>query len=181
MLRTPSPPSLPSHSANPASPPQMNMLWNSQIAGTCVVFPQWHIHTPLGMFLSCLLIVGISIAYARLLHYIRLRDRRTAAGGGGGGGGYEYAPALPYAAEEGTAFHSVQFGRLSLPNLGASREHSPVSMSPPPTMGQHRFPPSVPVRWGIKVRLVRAALYAVTVAVSFFVRFPRPSSGDWLC
>lgn len=159
----------------------MNMLWNSQIAGTCVVFPQWHIHTPLGMFLSCLLIVGISIAYARLLHYIRLRDRRTAAGGGGGGGGYEYAPALPYAAEEGTAFHSVQFGRLSLPNLGASREHSPVSMSPPPTMGQHRFPPSVPVRWGIKVRLVRAALYAVTVAVSFFVRFPRPSSGDWLC
>jgi hypothetical protein len=122
------------------------------------------------MALSCLVIIGISIAYARLLHFIRLRDRRTAASASAGGG-YEYT-SLPYAGGgEGNAF-PPQFGRLSLPNLGGSREHSPVSASPPPMMGQHRFPPSVPVRWGVKARLVRAGLYAVTVAISFFVRTP---------
>lgn len=136
----------------------MNMLWNSQIAGTCVVFPQWHIRSPLGMMVSCLIIMGISIAYARLLHYIRLSDRRSSAA-------HEYT-SLPYSV--GEPGFPPQFGRLSLPNLGGSRDHSPVSASPPP--GQHRFPPLAPVRWGMRRRVERAGLYAVTVAISFFVR-----------
>lgn len=140
-------------------PLQMNMLWNSQIAGTCVVFPQWHISSALGMIVSCLIIMGISIAYARLLHFIRRSDRRATHG-------YEYA-SLPYSAAGEPGF-PPQFGRLSLPNLGGSRDHSPVAGSP--TGGQHRFPPLAPVRWGWRRRVERAGLYAVTVAISFFVR-----------
>jgi copper transporter 1 len=31
---------------------QMNMLWNHQVADTCVVFRSWHISGNMGMFIS---------------------------------------------------------------------------------------------------------------------------------
>ncbi|GHJ89314.1 hypothetical protein NliqN6_5716 [Naganishia liquefaciens] len=126
------------------------MLWNSQIADTCVVFPAWHIHSPLQMMLSCLAITLISIAYARLLRYIKHTDRRTINEG--------YAP-LP------TENGYPTLGRMSLPNLGASREPSPVGT---PTMYNPRFtaPPGRPDR---RTRGIRAGLYTLTVAISFFL------------
>ncbi|CAO3643622.1 unnamed protein product [Cunninghamella echinulata] len=45
----------------------MNMIFNWQMKNTCVVFEWWHIHTPLGMFLSCLAIFAIGAGY----EYIR--------------------------------------------------------------------------------------------------------------
>lgn len=129
------------------------MLWNSQIANTCIVFPAWHIHSPLQMTLSCIAIAFISIAYARLLRYIKHTDRRALNEG--------YAP-VP--SESG--FPSL--GRMSLPNLGGSREPSPIGT---PTMYNTRFT-AAPGRPDRRTRAVRAGLYTLTVAISFFVRPP---------
>ncbi|TXT07363.1 hypothetical protein VHUM_03083 [Vanrija humicola] len=57
----------------------MNMLWNNQVADTCVVFRSWHISGWTGMVVSCLAIVAISVGYAALLAHTRAYERRVAA------------------------------------------------------------------------------------------------------
>ncbi|PAV18885.1 Ctr copper transporter [Pyrrhoderma noxium] len=56
----------------------MNMLWNTQIIDTCVVFPQWHIRSHYGFFLSFLAIVALGIFYEWLRASARTFDRRVA-------------------------------------------------------------------------------------------------------
>ena len=57
----------------------MNMLWNTQVADTCVVFRSWHISGPLALALSCVAIAGLGVLY----EYTRVAsarvDRRIAA------------------------------------------------------------------------------------------------------
>ncbi|KAF8520359.1 copper transporter [Hysterangium stoloniferum] len=67
----------------------MNMLWNTQIADTCIVFRGWHITSNVSFFLSCLAIVGLGVAYEYLRVFQRRVDVKIArslrAGSNGGG------------------------------------------------------------------------------------------------
>ena len=79
----------------------MNMLWNTQIEDTCIVFRSWHISTTSAFVFSCLVVVGLGVLYEYLRVAQRNVDRRiaatlsaqgkgkAAAGGVGGGGGVE--------------------------------------------------------------------------------------------
>jgi len=57
----------------------MNMLWNTQIEDTCIVFRSWHISTTTGFVLSCLAIVFLGIFYEWLREAQKNLDRRIAA------------------------------------------------------------------------------------------------------
>ncbi|KAI0030941.1 Ctr copper transporter [Vararia minispora EC-137] len=56
----------------------MNMLWNTQIEDTCIVFRQWHISSKFIFALSCIAIIAISIGYEWLRAYQRSVDFRVA-------------------------------------------------------------------------------------------------------
>lgn len=56
----------------------MNMLWNTQIIDTCVVFRQWHIHSNLQFFFSFLAIVALGLLYEYLRVFSRDFDKRIA-------------------------------------------------------------------------------------------------------
>ena len=53
----------------------MNMLWNTQIEDTCIVFSQWHISTTTGFVFSCLAIVALGVLY----EYLRLLQSQVDA------------------------------------------------------------------------------------------------------
>ncbi|KAG9316346.1 copper transporter [Chiua virens] len=46
----------------------MNMLWNTQIIDTCIVFPSWHIRSNAGFVVSFFAIVALGVLY----EYLRL-------------------------------------------------------------------------------------------------------------
>ena len=49
----------------------MNMLWNTQIIDTCVVFRSWHVHSNAQFVFSFAAIVCLSVVY----EYLRLFQR----------------------------------------------------------------------------------------------------------
>jgi len=53
----------------------MNMLWNTQIIDTCVVFRSWHIHSSAQFVLSFAALVVLSVLY----EYLRLFQRNVDA------------------------------------------------------------------------------------------------------
>ena len=57
----------------------MNMLWNTQIEDTCIVFRSWHISTTSAFVFSCLVVVGLGVLYEYLRVAQRGVDRRIAA------------------------------------------------------------------------------------------------------
>ena len=57
----------------------MNMLWNTQIEDTCIVFRSWHISTKSAFVFSCLVVVGLGVLYEYLRVAQRNVDRRIAA------------------------------------------------------------------------------------------------------
>jgi len=140
----------------------MNMLWNSQISGTCVVFESWQISTGWGMVVSCTAIVLISLFYSSLLHRMKLYDRRTALSIYQASNG-----ALP-----GAHLSPPPPGRLSLHGLGEwdrltgddgslTGRESPVSGKDAVRVGTVKLPR--------RVRTTRAVLYGVSVGISFFL------------
>lgn len=54
----------------------MNMLWNTQIIDTCIVFKQWHIHSNLQFFFSFLAVVALGMLYEYLRVFSRDFDKR---------------------------------------------------------------------------------------------------------
>ncbi|VDB95989.1 unnamed protein product [Peniophora sp. CBMAI 1063] len=56
----------------------MNMLWNTQIEDTCIVFKEWHISSKFIFAISCLAIVAISLGYEWLRAYQRSVDTQIA-------------------------------------------------------------------------------------------------------
>ncbi|KAI7858885.1 Ctr copper transporter family-domain-containing protein [Circinella umbellata] len=44
----------------------MDMLFNWNVEDVCVVFEWWHIHSNIGLFLSCLVVFGIAVCYELL-------------------------------------------------------------------------------------------------------------------
>ncbi|KAI0335118.1 hypothetical protein GY45DRAFT_985564 [Cubamyces sp. BRFM 1775] len=57
----------------------MNMLWNTQIEDTCIVFRSWHISSHTAFVLSCAAVVGLGVLYEWLRAAQRTLDRRIAA------------------------------------------------------------------------------------------------------
>ena len=57
----------------------MNMLWNTQVADTCVVFRSWHISGPAALFGSCVAIAALGVLYEYLRVASARLDRRVAA------------------------------------------------------------------------------------------------------
>ena len=57
----------------------MNMLWNTQVADTCVVFRSWHISGPAALFGSCVAIAALGVLYEYLRVASARLDRRIAA------------------------------------------------------------------------------------------------------
>ncbi|KAI8067898.1 Ctr copper transporter family-domain-containing protein [Gongronella butleri] len=53
----------------------MNMIFNWQIEDTCVVFEWWHIHSKMGMIVSCLAIFAIAAGYEYLRAWTTQLDR----------------------------------------------------------------------------------------------------------
>ncbi|KAH7888848.1 Ctr copper transporter [Phlebopus sp. FC_14] len=57
----------------------MNMLWNTQITDTCIVFPSWHIHTHAQFLVSVVAIVLLGVLYEYLRMFQRDVDVRITA------------------------------------------------------------------------------------------------------
>ncbi|KAK1926222.1 Ctr copper transporter family-domain-containing protein [Papiliotrema laurentii] len=135
----------------------MNMLWNSQVEDVCVVFSSWHITGPLTMVLSCIVIIVISIFYASLLHYTRNFDKRIAinlftesrtSAGAASRRESHAAGLLPDAGRRQSLIPTSQSGYAAI-ETGAGR------------MGLTRL--------NIGLRVTRGALYALSVAISFWL------------
>ncbi|BEI86960.1 hypothetical protein CcaverHIS002_0703060 [Cutaneotrichosporon cavernicola] len=95
------------HSGHGGNMPKcsMNMLWNAQVADTCVVFRSWHISGWVPMLVSCLAIVAISVGYAAILARCRRYERNVAAT-------LAAAPMTGYAAVDGQSGAKVGIVRL---------------------------------------------------------------------
>ncbi|KAI0684738.1 Ctr copper transporter [Cytidiella melzeri] len=57
----------------------MNMLWNTQIENTCIVFRSWHISSTQAFVFSCFVIVALGILYEWLREVQKVTDRKIAA------------------------------------------------------------------------------------------------------
>ncbi|KAG5641751.1 hypothetical protein DXG03_004282 [Asterophora parasitica] len=122
----------------------LNMLWNTQIEDTCIVFPSWHIRTHRGFVLACITIVALSVFYEYLLQLQRRYDlhlaRSLAAAGKGKG---RATPSV-----SGRSSPDVDYEESGL--LGGRK-----------VKGGTPVPPFA--------RVVRASLYGATIFLSFFL------------
>jgi len=60
------------------APCAMQMLWNTQIIDTCIVFPQWHIRSNVSFIFSCLVIIALCVGYEWLRAYQHKLDVKIA-------------------------------------------------------------------------------------------------------
>ncbi|ORX34636.1 Ctr copper transporter family-domain-containing protein [Kockovaella imperatae] len=124
----------------------MNMLWNSDIENVCVVFSSWHIKSSFTMFLSCMAIIVISVGYASLNKYI-----------------HSYDKILAYRLRHQ---QSAQGGQGS--------DARPTNLIPPNPSSYGVIDSTVskmngPMKLPMGSRLIRAGLYAISVALSFWL------------
>ncbi|KAF5386009.1 hypothetical protein D9615_002636 [Tricholomella constricta] len=126
----------------------MNMLWNTQIIDTCIVFPSWHIRSHRGFVVSCLVIVALSVLYEYLREIQKKYDLHlaralvTSAKGKG--------RATP-GAVSGRSSPEVDYEERGLLNGRNLKGVTKGTLVPP------------------FARVVRAALYGATVFLSFFL------------
>ncbi|KAI9455865.1 copper transporter, partial [Russula earlei] len=125
----------------------MQMLWNTQIEDTCIVFRQWHISSRFVFTLSFLAIILISLGYEYLRAYQRTVDRRIALAlsfAKGRGKDSVSGRSTPELSGPDVEVAGLLSGRPKKP----SRTGTPVPFSP---------------------RVLRATLYGAQVFVSFFL------------
>ena len=123
----------------------MNMLWNTQIIDTCIVFPSWHIGSNGQFVVSFFAIVALGIFYEYLRAFSTAFDRRLAAS----------------LTKGKTRGHSPASGRGS-PARGADYEEAGLLSG---RIRVNRTGAQVPPLY----RLIRALLYGATVFLSFFL------------
>lgn len=121
----------------------MNMLWNTQIEDTCIVFRQWHISSKFIFFLSCLAVIGISLGYEWLRAYQRKLDLRIAL------------------ALSRSKARSVSGRSSPVPHEPGVEEEGLLS--------GHTIKPNALIPVPIFARTLRATLYGACVFVSFFL------------
>ncbi|KAF8971217.1 copper transporter [Flammula alnicola] len=129
---------------------KMSMLWNTNIIDTCVVFEGWHIHTRTAFFWSFIAIVALGVLYEylrvfqrKLDHHIALSLQKGKSRGRGDsrGGSGRNTP-------EGNR-NLEEYGLLS----GDRILNSSFTGTPVPAAS----------------RGLRAAVYGITVFLSFFL------------
>ncbi|KAJ7107714.1 Ctr copper transporter family-domain-containing protein [Mycena epipterygia] len=54
----------------------MNLLWNTQIVDTCIVFRSWHVTSTFTFIVSCAVIMGLGVLYEALRAFQRNVDAR---------------------------------------------------------------------------------------------------------
>ncbi|WWD05871.1 hypothetical protein V865_003955 [Kwoniella europaea PYCC6329] len=127
----------------------MNMLWNNQIADTCVVFESWHISGPVTMAVSCIAVIAISFGYSTLLKTIKSMDRKIALS--------VYQTSAPNRRE---SVHPSGIRReSSIPPVAGG--YSAIEGGALAKVGMTRL--------SLSTRLTRAFLYALSVAISFWL------------
>jgi len=127
----------------------MNMLWNTQIIDTCVVFRGWHIRSTSSFILSCLAIVALGIFYEYLRAFQKSLDQRIAMALVASGKGKARA------ASRGGSGRSSPETELEEAGLLTGRKvFRPSNLGTPV--------PTLP-------RILRAAVYGTTVFLSFFL------------
>ncbi|KAJ7091100.1 Ctr copper transporter [Mycena epipterygia] len=66
------------HSAPQAAMCRMNMLWNTQIVDTCIVFRSWHVSSTASLIGSCIAIMALGVFYEYLRVFQKSLDARIA-------------------------------------------------------------------------------------------------------
>lgn len=124
----------------------MDMLWNTNVIDTCIVFRSWHITSTAAFAFSFLAIVGLGVFYEYLRIFSRRFDQNLAQSLRAKGKAPIRLPSTRSSPERdnGNAGLGLTTGRLSK----ASPPGTPVPLIP---------------------RLTRAALYGATVFLSFFL------------
>ncbi|KAJ7346931.1 copper transporter [Mycena albidolilacea] len=123
----------------------MNMLWNTQIIDTCIVFRSWHVTSNAYFVGSCLAIVALGVFYEYLRAFSKSVDTRIALALVASGKGKRTASGT----RSGRSSPDEDAGLLS------GRRVFKIATTGTP----------VPF-W---LRVLRAALYGATVFLSFFL------------
>ncbi|KAI8994001.1 Ctr copper transporter [Trametes punicea] len=129
----------------------MNMLWNTQVEDTCIVFRSWHISSTTAFVFSCLVVVGLGVLYEWLRAAQRTLDRRIAAALRAQGKGKAAARGGAGGAVSGRStpeFESEEAALLTGSLVPKARIGTPLPFS---------------------ARLSRAVLYGASVFLSFFL------------
>jgi len=132
------------HSA-PAAMCRMNMLWNTQIVDTCIVFRSWHVTSTASLIGSCIAIMALGVLYEYLRAFSKSLDTRIAL-------------ALVASGKGKRSASGVRSGR-------SSPEEDAGLMT-----GRRMFKiasTGTPVPF--LLRVLRAVLYGATVFLSFFL------------
>lgn len=125
---------------------KMQMLWNTQIEDTCIVFRSWHISSRFIFALSFVAVIVISVGYEYLRAYQRNVDRRIAL-----------ALCRGKARDK-----SAVSGRISPELSGEDVENAGLLSGCPKKLSALTPVPFYP-------RTLRATLYGAQVFVSFFL------------
>jgi len=137
------------HSAHGIAPAMvkcsMNMLWNTQIVDTCIVFRSWHVSSNASFVGSCIAIVALGVFYEYLRAFSKSLDTRIALSLVASGKGKRVAS-------------GTRSGRSS-PDEDANL-----------LTGRRMFKiPSTGTPVPFLLRVLRATLYGATVFLSFFL------------
>jgi len=132
----------------------MNMLWNTQIENTCIVFRSWHIHTTSAFVASCFAIVLLCVFH----EWLRVFQRQV-----------DYRIALSLQSKPGAAATSR---RSRSHGSGSGRDTPPGGNALLEEVGLlsgrlNTRLPGVPVP--LLSRILRATIYGSTVFISFFL------------
>ncbi|KAF9050151.1 Ctr copper transporter family-domain-containing protein [Panaeolus papilionaceus] len=123
---------------------KMNMLWNTDIIDTCIVFRSWHIHSNTQFFWSCVAIVALCVFH----EYLRVFQRKL-----------DVHIALALRAQSPRA-RSRSHSRRSSPDAGGEESGLLNSRALKASTGT-----CVP----FVSRALRATVYGSTVFISFFL------------
>jgi len=120
----------------------MNMLWNTQIVDTCIVFRSWHVSSTASLIGSCIAIMALGVFYEYLRAFSKSLDTRI-------------------------ALSLVASGKGKRTSSGRS---SPSDEDAGLLTGRRMFKiPSTGTPVPFLLRALRAALYGATVFLSFFL------------
>ncbi|KXN90785.1 Copper transport protein ctr6 [Leucoagaricus sp. SymC.cos] len=124
----------------------MDMLWNTNVIDTCIVFRSWHITSTTAFVFSFFVVVALGVLYEYLRNFCRRFDQNLAESLRGKGK-----------------------ARIRLPSTNTSPERNDGNAEPGLANGRRSklSPPGWPVP--LIPRLIRAGLYGATVFLSFFL------------
>jgi len=126
----------------------VQMLWNTQIIDTCIVFPSWHIRSNTGFVLSCFAIVAMSVFYEYLREFQRKYDVRLACSLAASGKGKGHLSPI------GGSGRSTPDDDYEDRGLLTGRKFKRLSSG---------------TRVPLTSRIIRALLYGATIFLSFFL------------